>query len=48
MIHTEVERIPIQVWSKRENTPDEGEAFLLGSGVVLLRVREGAAPITDR
>ena len=48
MIRTEVERIPIKVWSKRENAPHDGETFLFGRSVVLLRVREGTAPIIDR
>ena len=48
MIRTEVERIPIEVWSKREDTSHDGKAFILGGCVVLLRVREGAAPISDR
>ena len=48
MIRMEVERVPIQIWSKREYTTKECEAFLLGGCVVLVRVREGPAPIPDR
>ena len=48
MIRTEVERVSIQIWSKREDAPHHSKAFFLGGCVVLLRVREGAAPIPDR